>query len=320
MTVFTGGHRMNSHQRKFGFIVIKFNPLPPTLYVVAFVALFPLLAFMNVIRFVAVITELAQLLLVGIAPVAIQAHQLGMASHQLEFSVLVMTEFHLGPFDKAMAFFAFFAHSPFVIIVTPVTVDTFPLQFFLEVVVFMTGIAFRLIVSTPKRKLGFIVVELGFRPTVGVMTFVTFFTKASCMNIVQRMAANAFGGRFFVSLIGMTTIARHLLMFSRQPEFCFVVVEPSPAPGLFRMTFGTGLSQPSEVRIIFFMAINTAGGRRPVFFSGDMAVTALDGTMLAFEDEIRGFMTEGFQVQLNDVRPPSLVIRVAVLALTPFHL
>ena len=274
---------------------------------------------MNVIRFMAVITKLAQLLLVGIAPVAVQAHQLGMASRQLEFSVLVMTEFHLGPFDKAMAFFAFFAHAPFVIIVTPVTVDTFPLQFFLEIVVFMAGIAFRLIVSTPKRKLGLVMIELGLRPTVGVMTFVTFFTKASCMNIVQRMTANAFRRRFFVSLIGVATVAGHLLMFSRQAEFCFVVVEPSLAPGLFGMTFGTGFSQPPEVGIILFMAINTAGGRRTVFFAGDMAMTALDGTMLAFEDEIRGFMTEGFQVQLNNVRPPSLVIRVAVLALTPFH-
>ena len=50
------------------------------------------------------------------------------------------------------------------------------------------------------------------------------------------------------------------------------------------------------------MTIDTARGCRPVFLSGDMTVAALDGTMLALEDEIRGFMIESFQVQLNDVR------------------
>ena len=185
VTVFAGGHGMNPRQRKFGFIVIKLNPLPPTLLVVTLVALFPLLTFMNVISFVAVITKLAQFFLVGVTPVAVQAHQLGMAPHQLEFGVLVVTEFHLGPFDKAMTFIAFFTHPPFVIIITPVTVDTFPFQFFLEIIVLVTGVAFRLIVGTTKWKLGLIVVELGLRPAFGVMTFVAFFPKASRMNVVQ---------------------------------------------------------------------------------------------------------------------------------------
>ena len=50
-----------------------------------------------------------------------------------------------------------------------------------------------------------------------------------------------------------------------------------------------------------------------------MAVAALDGTVLALKSEIRGFVTEGFKVQLNDVRSPSFVIRVTVFALGSFH-
>jgi hypothetical protein len=118
----------------------------------------------------------------------------------------------------------------------------------------------------------------------------------------------------------MTTVARHFLMFPRQSEFGFVVVEPSPAPGLFRMALGTGFPQPAEVGVVFFMTIDTTGGRFPVFFTGSMAVAALDGTMLALEDEIRSFMIKGFQVQLNDVRGPSFMIGVTVLALAAFHL
>lgn len=68
------------------------------------------------------------------------------------------------------------------------------------------------------------------------------------------------------------------------------------------------------------MTIDTTGWCFPVLFTGGMAVAAFDGTMLSLEDEIRSFMTEGFQVQLNDVRGPSLMISVAVLALAPFHL
>jgi len=182
---------MNAHQGEFGFIVIEFNPLPPTLYVVAFVALFTLFTLMNVIRFVAVMTELTELLLVGIFPVAIQAHQLGMTSRQFEFRVLVMTEFHLRPFSKAMAFVAFVAHTPFVIIVTPMTVDAFTLQFFLEIVVFVAGGTFRLIVGPPKWELGLVMIEFGLWPAFRVMAFVAFFTEASRMNVVQRMAIDA---------------------------------------------------------------------------------------------------------------------------------
>ena len=79
----------------------------------------------------------------------------------------------------------------------------------------MTGVAFRLIMGTAKRKLGFVVVKLGLSPTVGVMAFVTFFPKGSCMNVVQRMAVYAFCRRLFVSLIGVTTVTCDLLMLSR---------------------------------------------------------------------------------------------------------
>jgi hypothetical protein len=185
VTIFAGGHSVNPYEGKLGFIVIELDLLAPTLLVVALIAFFPFLPFMNVIGFMTVIAELAQFFLIGVAPVAGQTHQLGMATLQLEFGVLVMIEFHLGPFDKAMAFVAFFTHAPFVIVITPVTVDAFPLQFFLEIASLVTGIAFRLIVSTTKRKLGFIMIELGLRPTGGAMTFVTFFPKASCMNVVQ---------------------------------------------------------------------------------------------------------------------------------------
>lgn len=187
MAIFTGGHSMNAHQRKLGFIVVELNAFPPTLWVVTLVALFSLFTLMNVIRLVTVITELAQLFLVGVAPVTVQAHQLGMAPHQLEFGVLVVTEFHLGPFDKAMAFFTFLTEPPFMVVVAPVAVDTFPFQFFLKIVVLVTGIAFRLIVGATERKFGFIMIELGLRPACGVVAFVALFPKASLMNIVKSM-------------------------------------------------------------------------------------------------------------------------------------
>jgi hypothetical protein len=118
----------------------------------------------------------------------------------------------------------------------------------------------------------------------------------------------------------MTAVARHFLMLSRQPELGFVVIKPASAPGPFRMAFGAGFPQSTEVRVVFLMAIDTTGGRFPEFFTGGMAVAALDGTMFALENEIRSFMIEGFQIQLNDVRGPSFMIGVTVFALATFHL
>lgn len=115
-----------------------------------------------------------------------------MSFHQLELGVLVVIEFHLGPFDKIVALLAFFTEAPFMVVVISVAVDAFHLQFFLKIVVLMTGSAFRLIMGASKRELGFIMVEFGLRPTFGVMTFVAFFAKSAGMNIVQRMAINAF--------------------------------------------------------------------------------------------------------------------------------
>ena len=171
-----------------------------------------------------------------------------------------------------------------------------------------------------QRKFGFIVVEFGPRPACGVMAFVTFFPKASGMDIVESVTGEAFHRCIFIALAGMAAIARHFLMFSRQPEFGFIMVKPSPAPRPFRMAFGTGFPQPAEVRIVLFMAIDTMGGRFPVFFPGRMTVAALDGTMLSFKDKIRCFMIERFQIQLNNVRGSSFMVGVAVLALPPFHL
>ena len=86
------------------------------------------------------------------------------------------------------------------------------------------------------------------------------------------------------------------------------------------MAFGTGFSQSAKMGVVLFVAIDTAGGRFPVFFTCSMAMATLGGTMLAFEDEVRGFMLEGFQVQLSDVRGPAFMFGVAMFALADFHL
>ena len=67
-----------------------------------------------------------------------------------------------------------------------------------------------------KWELGFIMVELGLRPTTGgVMAFIAFLSKPPLMNIVESMTGEAFRRCIFVALVGMTTVARHLLMLSR---------------------------------------------------------------------------------------------------------
>ena len=67
-----------------------------------------------------------------------------------------------------------------------------------------------------KWELGFIMVEFGLRPTTGgVMAFVAFLSKPSLVNIIESMTGETFRRCIFIALVGMTTVARHLLMFSR---------------------------------------------------------------------------------------------------------
>lgn len=158
-----------------------------------------------------------------------------MAPHQFEFGILVVIELYLGPLDKGMTGLAFFTESAFMVVVTPVAVNTISFQFFLKIVLLMAGVAFRLLMSAAERELGFIMVKLGFRPAGGIVAFVAFFPKPSFMNVVKRVTFYACCGRAFVTLIGVTTVARDFLMFARQSEFGLGMVEPAFFPRSFRM-------------------------------------------------------------------------------------
>ena len=167
--------------------MIELDLLSPTLLVVAFVTFFSFLPFVHVIIAMAIKAFLPQLFLIGVAPVTIETHQFGMTSHQLELGVFIVTEFHFRPFDKAMAGFTFFSKTPFMIVVTSVAIDACSLQLFLEIISLVAGTAFRLIMGTPKRKLGFIVVEFCLRPACGVVAFIALLAKFPLMNIIECM-------------------------------------------------------------------------------------------------------------------------------------
>jgi hypothetical protein len=187
MAIFTGGHDMLSYQRKLGFIVIELDLLSPTLLVVTFVTFFSFLPFMHVIIAMAIKTFLTQFFLVGVAAVTVETRQLGMTAYQLELGVLVVVEFHFGPFDKAVALLTFLFKAPFMVVITSVTINTSPLQLFLEIVSFVTGTAFRLVMGTSKRELGFIVVKFCLRPACSVVAFIALLAKFPFMNIIECM-------------------------------------------------------------------------------------------------------------------------------------
>lgn len=68
------------------------------------------------------------------------------------------------------------------------------------------------------------------------------------------------------------------------------------------------------------MTINTALRGIPKFFPGRVATATFYGTMLTLEFEVRHFMVECFQIQLNDIGFSSLVICMAVFAFAVFYL
>lgn len=51
-----------------------------------------------------------------------------------------------------------------------------------------------------------------------------------------------------------------------------------------------------------------------------MAVATLNRAMFTLEDKIRGFMIKGFQIQLDDIRTSSFMLRVTMLTLLIFYL
>ena len=79
-------------------------------------------------------------------------------------------------------------------------------------------------------------------------------------------------------------------------------------------------TQPTKMRVVCFMAIDTTRRRFSVFLSGNMTMTAFDRAMLSLKNEICGFMSKGFHIQLNDIRASSFMLCMTMLALFPFHL
>ena len=265
-------------------------------------------------------TGLLEFFLIGVAAMAGETHQLGMTSLQFEFGVPVVVEFDLGPFLEGMAFIAFFFEAALMIVIVSVTGNTRRFQFFLKVVSLVAGVALRLVMRPAKRKLGFVVIELGLPPAACVVTLITFFPKASLMHIVQGMALCAFHRSLFIPLIGMATVTGCFFVFPRQFEFGLVVVKPALAPGFFGMALGTGLPKTPKMRIVFFVAIDATPGGLAVLFTGSVATTAFGRAVLAFQDKVGCFVIKCFGVQLQDIRLPSLMVGVALLAFSFFNL
>jgi hypothetical protein len=144
-----------------------------------------------------------------------------------------MLEFNLVPAMWLVAGITFLTVLPPVIIIATMTRNTFSLQVICLEVSAMTGIAFHLAVLTGQRIIGIpVMIKIDACPAFLAMTVAAFRTVASCMDIVQPVAAVAIRRYILVLLRDMTTVTANFFMFTDERVIGIVMVEFLFGPAL----------------------------------------------------------------------------------------
>lgn len=186
---------------------------------------------------------------------------------QLKTCIPVMVKTHLLPIiQRAVAFEAITAVLALVDIIHFMTINTLHAKLMFKNIRGMTGTTFNCTMPPLQSKLGKRFMIIGYLfPTTGVMTSFALFRFWTVMDIIDQMAGNTSHWRIFIYLVGMTSIARCLLMLSGQREMRLTVVKIGILPAGFLMTIPAGIPQLTFMMVVFRVAAVTILGSLPEF-------------------------------------------------------
>jgi len=131
------------------------------------------------------------------------------------------------------------------------------------------------------------------------------------MLVVFLMAGVTVHRGFFIAIVRMAVLARHLDMFVAKLVASLVMVKPDLLPIAIRVTVGAGTSHFPFMLIVLLVAAVTIRWRITMLDLGFVTGLALDLLrvgMGAFEGEVRPFMIEGlFRDRCNVLRSASVI-------------
>ena len=308
-------------QRILCLLVVVEQNFFPTLFDMAGFALRPEGTFVFVVLGVTRVTGHLQLVFIQIPFVATCALCLAVLPQQRIFGLLIVVEQNFFPAFFEVAGFALRPECALVFVVLGVARVAGHLQLvFIQIPFVATG-ALRLTVFPQQRILGLlVVVEQNLFPAFLDVAGFAFWPKVSFVFVVLLVTRITLLGRIFVFVADMATEAFHVHMLAQQFVIGLVVIEFSRFPIFFHVALGAIGSQSAFVFVVLLVATVADDRRIPVFFSGQMAVLALDLLIQVFvlQQEIRLCMIKLFGIEFSDAGVAPFMFGMAFLAFLLF--
>ena len=210
-------YSMLADEWKTAQVMVESNFMWPGNFIMALVTFVALLIFMDIVLFVAAVTDRINFFGFGANCMTCLACQIFVRAVECEIGVCIVVKFCIDPSSDDMTVLAFFTIQLVMNIIgtmAAVTVTRFFVAFFRNlVIVRMTVIAGLPTVSSFEFVFGIpVMVENRLIPALLLMAACTFIAEAVVMNIPYRMAIDALRWSIFVFLVDVAGIASYLLV------------------------------------------------------------------------------------------------------------
>lgn len=296
-------------------VVIEEQRLPVP-FGVAALALFAESPLVGIALLMAGVTVGRRLIFIEVPLMAGGAGGRDMLSPQWIPSVQLVIEGDCFPVVRPVASLTLFTVGPFmfvVLFVTGITIHWGILEGRRQMALF----AFYLGVFAHQWETSLVVVERRFLPRPVSVAVLALCALLPFMLVIFFMAGIAVHRGVFITIVRVTTLARHLDMLVPNLVASGVMIEPNVLPVSFGVAVCAGGSHLPFVLIVFLVATIAIGWSIAVLSLGFMARLAFDLLcvgMGAFEREVRSLMVEGLLRDRRDVLHSAFVLSVAFLA------
>ena len=279
-------------------------------------------ALVFVVSFVTSIAGGLRLFLIELARVTCVTVYLGVSAYQDEFGA-VMVENGGGPLLLRVTVLAVFSITAPVFVIGFMTSIAGGLRLLLIEPARVTCVTVYLGVSAYQDEFGAVMDENGGSPLLLRVTVLAVFSIAAVVGVIQTVARETVLGSTLVTFVGVTGFTRSFLVFSFQRKTGLLMARDGfecVTPGLLHVTVGAGGTQAPFVRVQLPVAIYALGGCIPVLVIRAVTLGTRNTVMPPLERKIRYPVIKHVQIQRDDVRFPTLVFSVAVLAFDALHL
>lgn len=174
--------------------------------------------------------------------------------------------------------------------------------------------------TTVQTEARLVVIKSNTRPFNRIMTLGAKCTEPSTMRVILSVAIDTGASNSLPCLVDMAGSALRIGVPTQKLERCFVMVETDLLPVFRRMAIGTACSEAAKMWIILLVAGDTGLWCLSVLFALDMAVGALDRSVLADQRIVRQRVIKMFSIKPDNISHPTFMFGMAALAVIGLNL